>query len=86
MNRKAKNIIFWTVAVILIILFVIGFYLGCIKNIYGAGTSIYNSTLRFIQNVGFNASDFFKWAPFICVGAGALLTFMFFKKYNSRIN
>ncbi len=86
MNRKAKNIIFWTVVGILVLIFVVTFVFGCIKTIAGAGTSIYNNASNFITAIGLNKSDFFKWSPFACVIAGALLVFLFYKKFNSRIN
>ena len=86
MNRKAKNIIFWTVAIILIIIFVAGFVFGVIKNVYGAGTNLYSGASSMLKNIGINSSDFFKWSTYLCVAAGAVLTFMFYKKFNTRIN
>ncbi len=86
MNRKAKNIIFWTVVGILLFIFVVCFGFGCIKTIYGAGTSIYNVASNIITGIGLNKSDFFKWSPFACIISGIVLTFLFFKKFNTRIN
>ena len=86
MNRKAKNIIFWTVCAILVFVFVICFGAGCIKTIFGAGTKVYNVASNIIVGIGLNKSDFFKWSPYICILCGLVLTFMFFKKYNTRIN
>ena len=86
MNRKAKNIIFWTVVGILIFLFVVGFGFGCVKTIYGAGSKVYNSAAKIIMAFGLNKSDFFTWSPYLCIVSGIVLTFMFFKKFNTRIN
>lgn len=86
MNRKAKNIIFWTVVGILLFVFVVCFGFGCIKTLFGAGTKAYMVASDIITGIGLNKSDFFKWSPFVCIGAGALLTFLFFRKYNTRIN
>lgn len=86
MNRKAKNIIFWTVIGILAFIFVVCFVFGCIKTIWGAGTSIYNGAKTFLNNIGLNSSDFYNYSPYVCIGAGIILTFMFFRKYNTRVN
>ncbi len=86
MNRKAKNIIFWTVIGILLFIFLICFGLGCIKTIYGAGTSVYNFVSKIITGMGMNKSDFFKWSPYACILSGVLLAFLFYKKFNTRIN
>ena len=86
MNRKAKNIIFWTVVGILLFVFVVCFGFGCIKTLFGAGTDIYNVASNIITGIGLNKSDFFKWSPFFCIGAGLIMTFMFYKKFNTRIN
>ena len=86
MNRKAKNIIFWTVVGILVFLFVVCFGFGCIKTIWGVGTRPYIVASEIIQTIGFNKSDFFKWSPFVCIGSGILLMFLFYKKFNTRIN
>lgn len=86
MNRKAKNIIYWTVVGILIAIFVFGLFFGCIRTIAGAGTPIYNAVGGVITDMGLSKSDFFEWSPFVCIGAGLVLTFMFFKKFNTRIN
>lgn len=86
MNRKAKNIIFWTVVGILLFVFVVCFGFGCIQTIFGAGTKAYNVASDIITAVGFNKSDFFTWSPFVCIGAGIVTCFMFFKKFNTRIN
>lgn len=86
MNRKAKNIIFWTVTGILGFVFVVTLLFGSIKTIWGAGTSVYNVASDIITGIGLNKSDFFKWSPFFCIGAGLIMTFMFFKKFNTRIN
>ena len=86
MNRKAKNIIYWTVIGILLFIFVVTLIFGAIKTIWGAGTSVYNVASDIITGMGLNKSDFFKWSPFFCIGAGLLLTLMFYKKFNTRIN
>ena len=86
MNRKAKNIIYWTVIGILAFVFVLTLVFGSIKTIWGAGTSVYNVASDIITAVGLNKSDFFKWSPYFCIAAGLILTFMFYKKYNTRIN
>lgn len=86
MNRKAKNIIFWTVVGILVFIFVVTLIFGCIRTLWGAGTAVYNSASKIITGLGLNKSDFFKWSPFFCIGAGFILTLMFYKKYNTRIN
>lgn len=86
MNRKAKNIIYWTVVGILIALFVLGLFFGCIRTIAGAGTNIYNSVGKIISSIGLSKSDIFQWSTYVCIGAGLILTFMFYKKFNTRIN
>ena len=86
MNRKAKNIIFWTVIGILIFLFVICLIFGCIKTIWGPGTAAYNAGSDILEAFGFNKSDFYNYSPFVCIGAGVLASLLFFKKYNTRIN
>ncbi len=86
MNRKAKNIIFWTVVGILIFIFIICLIFGCIRTIFGAGSAVYNSAAKVISAFGLNKSDFFKWSPFVCIGAGLVLSFLFYKKFNNRIN
>ena len=86
MNRKAKNIIFWTVVGILAFIFVLGLVFGSIRTLFGAGTAAYNTASDIIEAIGINKSDFFKWSPYLCIAAGLILTFMFYKKYNTRIN
>lgn len=86
MNRKAKNIIYWTVVGILATIFIVCFAFGSIKTIFGAGTAIYNSAKSFLNSIGLNSSDFYNYSPYICIGAGIILTFMFFKKFNTRVN
>lgn len=86
MNRKAKNIIYWTVIGILIFLFVVTLAFGCIKTIWGPGTDVYNFAGNIITGIGLNKSDFFKYSPFICIGAGLICCFMFYRKFNTRIN
>jgi len=86
MNRKAKNIIFWTVVGILGFIFVCGFVFGCIKTFFGAGTQVYYDLSKSITAIGLSPYDFFSWSTYLCIGAGLILTFMFFKKFNSRIN
>lgn len=86
MNRKAKNIIFWTVVGILAFIFVAGLVFGSIKTIFGAGTAAYNAASNIIEAIGINKSDFFKWSPFFCIGSGVILAFMFYRKFNTRIN
>ena len=86
MNRKAKNIIFWTVVLLLIVLFVVTLAFGCIRTIWGPGSHVYNVAGDIITNIGLNKSDFFKYSPFVCIGAGILSSVMFFFKYNRRIN
>lgn len=86
MNRKAKNIIFWTIVGILLFVFAVCFSFGCIQTIFGAGTKSYITASKVITAVGFNKSDFFAWSPYVCIGAGVLLSLMFFKKFNTRIN
>lgn len=86
MNRKTKTIIFWIVAGILIAGFVLMLFFGSVYTIFGAGTVVYNSIGKFLTSLGLNKSDVFTWAPFLCVGCGILLSFMFYKRYNTRIN
>ena len=86
MNRKAKNIIFWTVVGILTFIFVLCFVFGCIKTIWGAGTQVYNGAKDFLNSLGFNSFDFYNYSPYVCIGAGLILTFMFFKKFNTIVN
>lgn len=86
MNRKAKNIIFWTVVGIFTFIFFLTLIFGCIKTIYGAGTDVYNGAANIITSIGLNKSDFFKWSPYVCIISGALLVILFYKKFNSRIN
>lgn len=86
MNRRAKNIIFWTVVGILIFIFIVCLIFGCIKTIFGAGTHVYISASKVITGIGLNKSDFFRWSPYVCIASGLILTFLFFKKFNTRIN
>lgn len=86
MNRKAKNIIFWTVIGILTFVFVVCLVFGGIRTIWGAGTAAYNGASKVIEAIGLNKSDFFNWSPFVCVGCGLLLVFLFYRKFNTRIN
>ena len=86
MNRKAKNIIFWTVIGILAFLFVVTLVFGCIRTIAGPGTAVYNGASKIITAIGFNKSDFFTYSPYVCIASGVLCSFMFYKKYNTRIN
>ena len=86
MNRTANNILFWTITGILGFVFVVTLLFGSIKTIWGAGTSVYNVASDIITGIGLNKSDFFKWSPFFCIGAGLLLTLMFYRKFNTRIN
>ena len=86
MNRKAKNIIFWTVIGILVFVFAVCFGFGCIQTIFGAGTKAYIGASKIITALGFNKSDFFAWSPYVCVGTGVLATILLYKKFNTRIN
>ena len=86
MNRKAKNVIFWTVTGILMFLFLVCLIFGCIKTIWGPGTAVYNAGSDFLVAFGFNKSDFFNYSPFVCIASGLLCSLLFFKKFNSRIN
>lgn len=86
MNRKTKTIIFWIFAGIFITTFVLALFLGGIVSVWGAGTSMYNSVGKVLTAIGFNKSVVFKYSPFVCVGMGCILSFMFYKRYNTRIN
>ena len=88
MNRKAKNIIFFTIVGILIFIFVLMLVLGGIYAIAGSGTSLVQSIAQ-VFGKGASASRMYtimKAAPYICIVCGLLLTIMFYKKFNTRIN
>ena len=86
MNRKTKTIIFWIVAGIFIAGFLVCLFFGGVNSIFGAGTEVYNSVGKFISTLGLNKSDVFAWSPFICIACGCILAFMFYRRYNTRIN
>ena len=67
-------------------MFVVCFTFGCIQTIFGAGTKAYITASKIITAIGFNKSDFFAWSPYACIGAGVVTCFMFYKKFNTRIN
>lgn len=88
MNRKAKNIIFYTIVGILLFFFVLMLVLGAIYAIAGSGTTIVRNIGQMFGK-GAAATRMYtlmKVAPYLCIGTGLILSFMFYKKFNTRIN
>lgn len=86
MNRKAKNIIFWVVIGLLAFIFAVTFVFGIIKTFNEPGSSVYIGARDFITTLGLNGSDFFTYSPYVCVGSSLIACFMFYRKFNTRIN
>lgn len=82
MNRKAGNIIFYIFVGIFTLVFFATLILGGIASFAGAGTTVYKTMREILETFGLKV----KTAPYLCVGIGFVLCFMFYRKYNRRIN
>ena len=82
MSRKVRNIIFYIfigcVAALFLLAFIVGFA--------GAGSKVVIGLRNFFIALGNADASFVKYSPYICIGAGLVLTISFYKKYNTRIN
>lgn len=86
MSRKVKDTIFYIFVGCVAALFLLSFIVGIIYGIAGAGSKVVIGLRDFFVSLGNADASFVKFAPYICVGAGLILSFSFYKKYNTRIN
>lgn len=86
MSRKVKNIIFYIFVGAVFALFLLSLIVGGIYGIAGAGSRAVIGMRNFFISLGNSNASFVKFSPFICVGAGIVLTFCLYRKFNTRIN
>lgn len=86
MSRKVRNIIFYIFIGCVAALFLLAFIVGIIYGVAGAGSKVVIGLRNFFIALGNADASFVKYSPYICIGAGLVLTFSFYKKYNTRIN
>ncbi len=86
MSRKVKNTIFYIFVGAVAALFLLSFIVGVIYGIAGAGSKVVIGLRNFFIDLGNADASFVKFSPYICVGAGLVLSFSFYRKYNTRIN
>ncbi len=86
MNRKVKDTIFYIIVGLLVALFMLALIVGGIYGIAGAGSRVVIDLRNFFISLGNTDATFVKYSPYICVGSGIVLTFILYRKFNTRIN
>ena len=86
MSRKVRDIIFYIFVGCVGVLFLLALIVGMIYGFAGAGSRVVIGLRNFFISLGNADASFVKYYPYICIGAGLVLTFSFYKKYNTRIN
>lgn len=79
MSRKVRNIIFYIFIGCVAALFLLAFIVGIIYGFAGAGSKVVIGLRNFFIALGNADASFVKYSPYICIGAGLVLTFSFIK-------